>query len=120
MANRRIHTHAIPVGPLAKVVVVAFFLAAAGLSYVYFKNQLCTSGTQIKKLEHELSELETQNELVRGRIALLSSRTVLQRRLNEGFIKMIPISDDRILRFATPSRMAGDELRAVSNEGGVR
>jgi hypothetical protein len=116
MANRRKHANSIPVASLAKWVIAAFFLGVAGLSYVYFKNQLHATGTEIKALERQVAELDTSFEIVRGKISMLSSRAMLQRRLNEGFIKMVPISDDRIVRLNpgdTP-QLAG--LQPVSNK----
>lgn len=98
MANRRKHANTIPVASLAKWIIAAFFLAIAGLSYVYFKNQLHATGTQIKVLERQIAELGTEHELMLAKVSGLCSRASLQRRLNEGFIKMLPISDDRIVR----------------------
>ena len=73
-----------------------------GLMFVYLKNGLHPQGGQIKELERELAELNTKNEVLKTKIASLSSRAVIQRRLNDGFIKMIPISDDRIVRVSAP------------------
>jgi hypothetical protein len=115
--NRKKHANSLPVASLAKWIIAAFFLGVIGLSYVYLKNQHLTTGDEIKRLEREFDSLNTQNDLMRGRIAALSSRSVLQRRLNEGFIKMIPVTDDRIVRINTaPSRNAQGEIRPVSNE----
>jgi len=99
---------------LTKWVVAAFFLGVVGLSYVYLKNQLHTTGGQIKTLEKELSELTVENDLLRTKISTLSSQKVLQRRLDQDFIKMIPIAEERIVRIRTDAR---SEIRAVSNEG---
>lgn len=115
--NRKRHSNTVQVGSLLKWVVAAFFLGVVGLSYVYLSNQMHTRENEIGKLEKELGELKVLNEEAQGRIAQLSSRTVLQRRLNEGFIKMIPITDDRIVRINVPAHAAGDEIRAVANQG---
>lgn len=114
--NRKRHTNTVQVGSLLKWVVIAVFLGIAGLSYVYLSNQMHTSGTDISKLEKELGRLKVLNEEAEARIALLTSHKELQLRLNEGFIKMIAITDDRIVRIATPQRSA-NEIRAVSNRG---
>ena len=115
--NRKKHTNTLPVASLARWIFVAFFIGVTGLGFVYLKNQLHSTGDEIKTLERKLDDLTTQNNLMHGRISSLSSRTMLQRRLNEGFIKMIPVSDDRIVRVGVqPSRLAAGEIRAVSNE----
>ncbi|HEX4085107.1 MAG TPA: hypothetical protein VHY22_09365 [Chthoniobacteraceae bacterium] len=118
--NRRRHTNTVPVAGLVRWVVVAFFLGAAGLSYVYFKNQMQTTGNEISALENQLNSLKTQDESVRAQIARLSSHGYLERRLAEGFIKLTPITDDHIVRVHAPvartaDNDADDDLRPVSN-----
>jgi hypothetical protein len=123
--NRRRHPNIVPVAGLVRWVVVAFFLCTAGLCYVYFKNQMQTTGDQIRSLESQLDTLITEDDAERAQIARLSSQGYLERRLAEGFIQLTPITDDRIVRIHLPgSRTAGrasaaaqgaDELQPVSN-----
>ena len=115
--NRKKHTNTVQIGSLLKWVVAAFFLCIVGLNYVYLSNQMHTRGGEITRLEKELNDLKALNEDENAKIAQLSSRTVLQRHLNEGFIKMIPITDDRIVRISAPAHLSDDEIRAVSNRG---
>lgn len=114
--NRRRTINAVPVISVAIWIVVAAFLGTAGLYYVYGKNQLQFTGMTIKRLERERDELLTQNEFVRSRIAWLSSRTELERRRAEGFITLIPITDDRIVRVGVNVAAREDDLRPVANE----
>jgi hypothetical protein len=115
--NRKRHTNTVQVGSLLKGVVAAFFLGVVGLSYVYLSNQMHTRGNDIIKLEKELSDIKVLNQDEATKIEQLSSRSELQRKLNTGFIKMIPITDDRIVRINTPANGQGDEIRAVANRG---
>jgi hypothetical protein len=108
--NRRRHANAVPVASLIRWVVVAFFLGTAGLSYVYFKNQLQTSGNDIRNLETQLNSLQTQDEAVRAQIDRLSAHGYLERRLAEGFIQLVPIRDDRIVRLHAPGSRAASAL----------
>ena len=50
-------------------------------------------------------------------IAALTSRSALQRRLKEGYLKMIPITEQNIVRLA-PVRPAPEEnaIRPVAND----
>jgi hypothetical protein len=96
--NRRRHANSVPVAALAKWVVVAFFLCTAGLCYVYFKNQMQTTGNDIRNLEAQLATLRTEDETERAQIDRLSSQSYLERRLSEGFIQLTPITDDHIVR----------------------
>ena len=109
---------------LCKWVVIAAFLGVAGLSYVYLKNQLHDSGKQRKALEQTLHELIVQNNVYESQIFDLTSRTSLQRRLDEGTIKLVPVSAQAVIRVhpreivrwpATESAQ-GDQFRTVSHE----
>ena len=96
--NRRRHGNLVPVAALVKWVVVAFFLCTAGLCYVYFKNQMQTTGNDIRSLEARLNELRMDDDRERAQIDRLSSQSYLERRLQEGFIQLTPITDDKIVR----------------------
>jgi hypothetical protein len=114
--NRRRHANTVPLASIATWIVVALFTCTAGLYYVYCKNQLHATGTKLKTLERELSELITQDEVVRSKIASLSSTAALQRRWKEGSIKLVQITDDRLVRINSTATGAPNELRTVSNE----
>ncbi len=115
-ANRHRHANTVPLALITGWVLICVVIGFAGLGYVYLKNQSITTGTKTKALERELAELTTQDEVVRSKIALLSSRAALQRRLDSGFIKLVPITDDRLVRLDLGSRKSASEIRAVSNE----
>jgi hypothetical protein len=52
-------------------------------------------------------------------IAALTSRTALQRRLKEGYLRMIPITEQSIVRLNSTLRPAGeDDLQPVVNQRG--
>ena len=92
------------------------FLALAGLAYVYLTLQLYHLGERRKTVENELASLRTQNDVAAAQIATLTSRSALQRRLKEGYLKMIPVSDSKIVRLTIPERPADeDAIRPVAN-----
>lgn len=114
--NRYRHANTVPLASIAIWVAVCLFACCAGLGYVWLKNDLHAAGSKIRNLEQELHELLTQDEVVRAKIASLSSRTALQRRVNEGFVKLVPITDDRLTRVAAIASRPETDLRPVSNE----
>jgi hypothetical protein len=117
--RRRKNFNPIDAPSLARWIVIAGFLAATGLSYVYLTVQLHHQGVQRRALEQELIATRTQNEDAKVQIAALTSRTALQRRLKEGYLKMIPITEQNIVRLNAPLRAAGeDELQPVVNQRG--
>src|SRR6266511_178844 len=105
----------------ARWIVVTAFLALAGLSYVYLTLQLYHLGDRRKTVENELVTLRTQNDIASAKIAALTSRSALQRRLKEGSLKMVPISEANIVRLTMPTRSAEDDaIQPVANPSGAK
>src|SRR6266704_1071451 len=119
--SRRKNCNAVNAASLARWIVMTAFLALAGLSYVYLTLQLYHLGERKKAIENELASLRTQNDVTNVQIAALTSRSALQRRLKEGYLKMIPISENNIVRLTIPERSADeDAIRPVANPSGTR
>src|SRR3954464_12841040 len=104
--SRRRNCNTVNAASLARWIVMTAFLALAGLSYVYLTLQLYHLGERRKAIENELASLRTQNDVTSAQIAALTSRSALQRRLKEGYLKMIPISENNIVRLTIPARSA--------------
>jgi hypothetical protein len=105
---------------LARWIVLTAFLALMGLSYVYLTLQLYHLGDRKKALETEVTNLRMQNEVASAQIAALTSRSALQRRLKEGYLKMVPIAEHNIVRLTLPARNQEDAVQPVSNQRGAR
>src|SRR6266581_7224776 len=115
--SRRRNCNTVNAASLARWIVVTVFLALAGLSYVYLTLQLYHLGDRRKAVENELVTLRTQNDVAGVQIAALTSRSALQRRLKEGYLKMIPISERDIVRLTVPARQADENaIQPVVNE----
>ena len=116
--NKFRHENQVKAGPALWWLLIGGLVGVAALYYVQLKNNIHASGARVKTLEKELADLVTQDEVVRAKIALLSSRAVLQKRLDEGFIRLAPITDDRLVQLEPAGsgvRGGRGELRAVSN-----
>ncbi len=119
--SQRKNRNAVNAASLARWIVVTAFLALAGLSYVYLTLQLYHLGERKKSVENELISLRTQNDVASVQIAALSSRSALQRRLKEGYLKMIPISERDIVRLTVPAGQADENaIQPVANEPATR
>src|SRR5216110_1263051 len=94
---------------LARWIVMTAFLALAGLGYVYLTLQLYHLGERRKAVENELISLRTQNDVATAQIAAFTSRSALQRRLKERYLKMIPISEANIVRLTIPPRSPDED-----------
>jgi len=121
MRRGRKNWNTVNAASLARWIVLTTFLALAGLSYVYLTIQLYHLGDRKKALENELAGLRTQNDVASAQIAALTSRSALQRRLKEGYLKMIPISENNIVRLSVPLHPDGEEsVRPVSNQRTIK
>jgi hypothetical protein len=115
--TRRRNWNTMNAASLARWIVLTTFLALTGLSYVYLTIQLYHLGDRKKAVENELASLRTQNDVASAQIAALTSRSALQRRLKEGYLKMMPISERNIVRLTVPnSNEAEDAVRPVANQ----
>ncbi|MEP6777462.1 MAG: hypothetical protein ABI944_03340 [Chthoniobacterales bacterium] len=116
-APRRKQFNVIDAASLARWIVITGFLALTGLIYVYLTLQLYHLGDRKKAMENELVNLRSQNDVASAQIAALTSRSALQRRLKEGYLKMVPIAEHSIVRLSAPSRGSGeDAVQPVANE----
>src|SRR3954471_21207686 len=119
--SRRRNHNAVNAASLARWIVMTAFLALAGLSYVYLTLQLYHLGERRKAVENELNSLRTQSDVASAQIAALTSRSALQRRLKEGYLKMIPITDRNIVRLTVPLHPDNDDsVRPVANQHPTR
>ena len=119
--SRRKNQNTVNAASLARWIVVTAFLALAGLSYVYLTLQLYHLGERKKLVENELLSLRTQNDVASAQIAALTSRSALQRRLKEGYLKMTSISERDIVRLTVPARQADeDSIQPVVNQPASR
>ena len=100
-SNSKRRTNRLQFAALLRGVIITVFLAVAGLSYVYLKNQLHVCGSQRKDLEQELNELISENNVLDAQISRLTSRAALQRRMDDGFIKLVPITGQALVRVHT-------------------
>jgi hypothetical protein len=114
--SRRKNWNAVDAPSLARWIVLTAFLALTGLSYVYLTIQLYHLGDRKKALENELASLRMQNDVANVQIAALTSRSALQRRLKEGYLKMIPISERNIVRLTLPSAAEEEAVQPVANQ----
>jgi len=114
--TRRKTSNSVNAPVLARWIAITAFLALTGLVYVYLTLQLYHLGDRKKALENELNQLRAQNDVANVQIAALTSRSAMQRRLKEGYLKMVPILERNIVRLNASARPIGDEsVQPVAN-----
>lgn len=110
---RRKKFNTIEAASLARWVVITVFFALTGLIYVYRTIQLHDLAIGKDRLEKELIALRKERDVASDQIAALTSRSALQRRLKEGYLKMIPITESNIVRLSAPE---DDAIQPVANQ----
>ena len=116
-APRRKAFNSVNAASLARWIAITASLAMTGLIYVYLTLQLHDLGDRKKALENELTNLRAQNDVASVQIAALTSRSAMQRRLKEGYLKMIPISEHNIVRLNASARPLGDvAVQPIANK----
>ncbi len=93
--------------------VFAFLLLAvvaggAGICYVSLKNTQHALGERVRETERQLREFRARNQDYQSRIASLSSRTALRRKMASGFIAMIDIPNTARASLTPPSVATAD------------
>jgi len=121
MRRQRKQFNPINAASLARWIVITAFLALTGLIYVYLSVQLYHLGDRKKALESEFVSVRSQNDVASVQIAALTSRSALQRRLKEGYLRMVPISEQHIVRLNSPFvRPREDGIQPVANQHASR
>ena len=99
---------------LVPLMMIAFVtIAISGLVIVYLKNHLHSLGAQRVILEREMKDLAAKAAVNDAQIVNLTSRAALQRRLEEGFLKLVPIRAERLVRV----RASSETREAVAMAG---
>jgi cell division protein FtsL len=109
-SNRRKQVNPVHFSSLVRCLLVALFLGAGGLLFVYMKNQQFALAEEIRQVEKQIAGVRAQNETLLARVTELSSRRVLQQKIAEGFIVMKPIQDNVIARLIPPAAAVADGL----------
>ena len=107
----RPRTRAINPLQLSRVLLyLAFALVAgaSGICYVSLKNTQHALGEKVRETERQLKEFRARNQDYESRINSLASRTAIHRKIESGFITMIPVPVTAIARL-TPPAIATDE-----------
>lgn len=93
-------------GMLACWITVVAFVGLLGLCYVQMKQKLGAEGNICRDLENAVRELDEKLLVVNTDIRRLTGRPSLERRREEGFIRVIDVTDSRIVRLREQTEAA--------------
>lgn len=89
-------------------VAIALIAGAAGICYVSLKNTQHALGVKVRETERQLKEFRARNQDYQSRIASLSSRMALRRKLESGFIAMVPVETQVFTSLNPPAGQAAN------------
>jgi hypothetical protein len=118
-SNRRRNANLLPVARILLVGVLLLTVGGGALYYVNAKNEVHRNGQRKKDLEREMIALQTKDEVICSRIAVLSSFDALRKRQaqeHETFAKMVPVTDNLVVRIQDRTNASAEpQVRTVSN-----
>jgi len=106
MSRQARHEHSAGLGLLARWLAVVVFVGLLGLCYVHMKQKLASDGNLCRELENAVRELDEKLLVVNTDIRRFTGRPSLERRRDEGFIRMIDVTDSRIVRLREQTEAA--------------
>src|SRR5271169_5025790 len=110
--NRRNQSAAIRFGPAVKAFMLCLLIGGSGVGYVWQKTQIYLLGQQIRQRELQLGELQNQNRKLRDQLAVLQTPAMLDQRVRELNLGLVPAQPSQVLRLTEPSAPAPDAAEA--------
>lgn len=104
------HENTLPIGPLMSWAVIVLFVGLLGLCYVHMKHKLKVDGDRCRELEMAVADLDEKLKVAGNEIMHMASRPALERRRQEGFIRMIPVQDARMVRVRADTAAAAAQM----------
>jgi len=114
--NRKHQSAAIRFGPAIKAFFLCALIGGSGVGYVWQKAQIDELGRQISKREHELADLQDQNEKLRKQLARMVSPKFLEdqiRDLKLGLVQPQPSQVWRLEVLPEGARLEAERKYAV-------
>ncbi len=96
--NRKNEAAGVRFGPAIKAVLLCLFIAMAAIGFVWQKSQIGALGQQIKERELKLSELKRQNKLRSDQLAQMRLPSVIDMRVRELRLGLVPTQPSQIVR----------------------
>ena len=112
--NRRNESAARWLKPTIYALLFCGLFAAAGVGYVWYKDQITVLGRQLKERESKLAGLERTNKMRRDHYAELCSPVMLDARVKKLNLNLAPAALTQVVRLvdAPPENQAATAARA--------
>ena len=103
--NRKNQSAAIRFGPALKALFLCLLIAGSAVGYVWQKSQIYQLGQQIRQREIRLARLQNDDRKLSDQLSILRSPTMLDRRVRELNLGLLPAQPMQVLRLAEPASM---------------
>ena len=118
--NRRHQSAAIRFGPALKALFLCLVIAGLAVGYVWQKGQIFQLGRQITSCESRLIQLRDENQKLSDQLAVLNSPVMLDQRVHELKLGLVPAQPTQIYRLIEAPPGADSNRRfAARQEGGL-
>ncbi|MGA2786540.1 MAG: hypothetical protein ABSF60_03335 [Verrucomicrobiota bacterium] len=101
--NRKNQSAAIRFGPALKALFLCLLIAGSAVGYVWQKSQIYQLGQQIRQREVRLARLQNDDRKLSDQLSILRSPTMLDRRVRELNLGLLPAQPMQVLRLAEPA-----------------
>ena len=100
--NRKNQSAAIRFGPALKALFLCLLIAGSAVGYVWQKSQIYQLGQQIRQREVRLAQLRDDDQKLGDQLAMLRSPVMLDQRVRELNLGLVPAQPTQICRLAEP------------------
>jgi hypothetical protein len=100
--NRRNQSAAIRFYPALKALFLCLLIAGLALGYVWQKSQIYQLGRQITACESRLMQIRDENQKLSDQLAVLRSPVVLDQRVRELKLGLVPAQPMQIYQLVEP------------------
>ena len=100
--NRKNQSAAVRFGPALRAFILCAIVGGSGVGYVWQKKQIYQLGQQIKERETRLENLRSQNRELQKHLVTLRSPRILEQRVRELNLGLVPIHPRQVWRLELP------------------
>ena len=100
--NQRYQSAAIRFSPALKALFLCLLVAGLAVGYVWQKGQIYQLGRQITACESRLVQLRDENQKLGDQLAVLRSPVMLDQRVRELNLGLVPVKPAQIYRLVEP------------------
>ena len=101
--NRKNQSAAIRFYPALKALFLCLLIAGLALGYVWQKSQIYQLGRQITACESRLMQIRDENQRLSDQLAVLRSPVMLDQRVRELRLGLVPAQPTQIYQMVEPS-----------------